>query len=60
MSFPLAAFSALCLRLGQLPEGRWLLLPGQAAVWITSVVILWLSFKSLQGLLDGRLLQPEG
>jgi tellurite resistance protein len=60
MSFPLAAFSALCLRLGQLPEGRWLLLPGQAAVWITSAVILWLSFKSLQGLLDGRLLQPEG
>ena len=60
MSFPLAAFSALCLRLGQLPEGHWLLLPGQAAVWVTSGVILWLSIKSLQGLLDGRLLQPEG
>ncbi len=60
MSFPLAAFSALCLRLGQLPDGNWLLLPGQAAVWITTAVILWLSFKSLQGLLDGRLLQPEG
>ena len=60
MSFPLAAFSALCLRLGQLPEGRWLLLPGQMALWATSAVILWLSIKSLQGLRDGRLLQPEG
>ena len=60
MSFPLAAFSALCLRLAQLPEGHWLLLPGQFALWITTGVILWLSFKSLQGLLDGRLLQPEG
>jgi tellurite resistance protein len=60
MSFPLAAFSALCLRLGQLTEGGWLLLPGQFALWTTTAVILWLSAKSLQGLLDGRLLQPEG
>ena len=60
MSFPLAAFSALCLRLGQLPEGNWLLWPGQLALWLTTGVILWLSLKSLQGLLDGRLLQPEG
>lgn len=60
MSFPLAAFSALCLRLAQLPDGNWLLLPGQLALWITSVVILWLSVKSLQGLLNGQLLQPEG
>jgi tellurite resistance protein len=60
MSFPLAAFSGLSLRLGQLPDGQWLLLPAQLALWITTAVILWLSAKSLQGLLDGRLLQPEG
>jgi len=60
MSFPLAAFSALCLKLGQSPDGGWLLLPGQGAVWITTLVILWLSLKSLQGLLNGHLLQPEG
>jgi tellurite resistance protein len=60
MSFPLAAFSALCLRLGQLSEGGWLLLPGQLALWVTTGVILWLSVKSLQGLIDGQLLQPEG
>jgi tellurite resistance protein len=60
MSFPLAAFSALCLRLGQLPEGQWLALPGQVVLWLTTAVIVWLSGKSVQGLLDGRLLQPEG
>jgi tellurite resistance protein len=60
MSFPLAAFSALCLRLGQLPDGQWLLLPAQLGLWVTTGVILWLSLRSLQGLLDGRLLQPEG
>jgi tellurite resistance protein len=60
MSFPLAAFSALCLKLGQSPDGGWLLLPGQGAVWITTLVILWLSLKSLRGLLNGHLLQPEG
>ena len=60
MSFPLAAFSALCLKLGQTPEGGWLLPAGQLAVGITTLVILWLSIKSLQGLLNGHLLQPEG
>ncbi|MFM2240834.1 MAG: hypothetical protein RJA69_2208 [Pseudomonadota bacterium] len=60
MSFPLAAFSALCLRLGQLPDGVWMQGPGLLALWITTGVILWLSFKSLQGLIDGHLLQPEG
>ena len=60
MSFPLAAFSALSLRLGQLPDGAWLLWPAQLALWITTAVILWLSLKSLQGLLNGHLLQPEG
>jgi tellurite resistance protein len=60
MSFPLAAFSALCLRLSRLPEGQWLIQPGQLALWLTTAVILWLSLKSLQGLMDGQLLQPEG
>jgi tellurite resistance protein len=60
MSFPLAAFSALCLRLGRLPDGQWLLQPGLWALWATSLIILWLSVKSVQGLLNGRLLQPEG
>lgn len=60
MSFPLAAFSALSLRLSRLPEGSWLMQPAQLALWITTGVILWLSVKSLQGLFNGHLLQPEG
>lgn len=60
MSFPLAAFSALCLRLSRLPEGQWLLQPAWLALGLTTGIILWLSWQSVLGLMNGRLLQPEG
>ena len=59
MSFPLAAFAALSLRLGQTAQGAWLQFPAQCALVIATLVILWLTLKTLQGLLNGHLLVPE-
>jgi tellurite resistance protein len=61
LSFPLAAFTTLTLRLLALQE-----LPGglmqTAAVLLlaaTSMVVLWLGFATVRGLRDGSLLAPE-
>jgi tellurite resistance protein len=60
MSFPLATFAALCLRLSLTPQGAWLSIPAMLSLVVATGVILWLSLKTLQGLLNGHLLVPEG
>ncbi|NJD89807.1 MAG: C4-dicarboxylate ABC transporter [Betaproteobacteria bacterium] len=57
MSFPLAAFSALTLRLG--PAGSAIAGAGILALAATSLVILALAFATVKGLRDGTLLAPE-
>jgi tellurite resistance protein len=59
MSFPLAAFTALTLRLAQTPEGYWLQMPATLMLAITSLVILGLSLGTWRGLRHGSLLVPE-
>ena len=63
LSFPLAAFTTLTLRLAQLqPESRWHGLLQNAGVLLlaaTSMVVLWLAFATVRGLRDGTLLAPE-
>ena len=59
MSFPMAAFTILTLRLASLSDCGWLVLPGYALLAITSTLILWLSLATLKGLLSGALLSPE-
>ena len=59
MSFPIAAFTILTLRLAALSDCGWLVLPGYALLAVTSLLILWLSFATLRGLLSGALLAPE-
>lgn len=59
MSFPLAAFTALTLRLAQMPDGRWLQMPATLMLAITSLVILGLSLGTWRGLRYGNLLVPE-
>lgn len=58
LSFPLAAFSALTLRLGEL-AGPAMATAGVAALAITSLVIAALALATLRGLRDGSLLAPE-
>ncbi len=60
VSFPMAACSALTLRLAQTPEGAWLTLPALALLAFTTLVILGLTLNTLRGLRQGHLLQPEG
>ena len=57
LSFPLAAFSALTLRLG--PPGSAISGAGILALSVTSLVILALAFATVKGLRDGTLLAPE-
>jgi tellurite resistance protein len=57
MSFPLAAFSALTLRLG--PPGSAISGVGILALAFTSLVILALAIATVKGLRDGTLLAPE-
>jgi tellurite resistance protein len=57
MSFPLAAFSALTLRLG--PPGSAISGVGILALALASLVILALAFATVKGLRDGTLLAPE-
>ena len=59
MSFPLAAFSALSLRVSQLEGGAWLQLPATVLLALTSLVILGLSFGTWRGLRHGHLLVAE-
>lgn len=59
MSFPLAAFAALTLRLADTPEGRWLLVPAIALLAFASLVVLALTLATLRGLRAGTLLVPE-
>ena len=59
MSFPIAAFTILTLRLAALSDCGWLVFPGYALLAVTSLLVLWLSFATLRGLLNGSLLAPE-
>lgn len=56
MSFPLAAFAALTLRLA---EGGVMQLLGLAALALASLVIAALALATLRGLRNGSLLAPE-
>ena len=61
LSFPLAAFTALTLRLVELQGasgGAWQL-AGVLLLAATSMVVLWLGFATVKGLRDGSLLAPE-
>jgi tellurite resistance protein len=60
MSFPLAAFTTLTLRLSSPPEGTWLQLPATALLAITFLVILGLTLGTWRGLRAGTLLVAEG
>lgn len=57
MSFPLAAFSALTLRLG--PPGSFIAGVGILALAVASLVILALAIATVKGLREGTLLAPE-
>jgi tellurite resistance protein len=63
LSFPLAAFTSLTLRLAELqPGSSWHGLLQNAGVLLlasTSMVVLWLGFATVRGLRDGTLLAPE-
>ena len=59
MSFPLAAFSALSLRVSQLDGGTWLQMPATVLLALTSLVILGLTFGTWRGLRHGHLLVAE-
>jgi tellurite resistance protein len=58
LSFPLAAFSALTLRLGE-HAGPVMTMLGVALLAATSLVIAALALATLRGLRDGSLLAPE-
>jgi tellurite resistance protein len=59
MSFPVAAFTILNLRLASASRCEWLVLPSYALLATTTALILWLSFATLKGLHRGALLSPE-
>jgi tellurite resistance protein len=59
MSFPLAAFSALTLRLASTAEGAWLQLPALGMLALASLVILGLTLGTWRGLRHGHLLVPS-
>jgi len=63
LSFPIAAFTSLTLRLAQAMEGQ----PGGAVMQglavlllaVTSVLLVWLSLSTVRGLRNGSMLAPE-
>jgi tellurite resistance protein len=57
LSFPLAAFAALTLRLAE--PGSALAGFAPVALALASLVIAWLVLATLRGLRDGSLLAPE-
>jgi len=59
MSFPLAAFSALTLRLANTSQGHWLQLPALGLLALTSLVILGLTLGTWRGLRQGSLLVAD-
>lgn len=61
LSFPLAAFTTLTLRLLALQEPAGGLMQTAAVLLLaaTSMVVLWLGFATVRGLRDGSLLAPE-
>jgi tellurite resistance protein len=59
MSFPLAAFTSLTLRLTHEPSGAWLQVPATLLLATTSLVILGLTLRTWQGLRHGHLLVAE-
>jgi tellurite resistance protein len=59
MSFPLAAFTSLTLRMTQAPGGAWLQMPATLLLAITSLLILSLTLSTWRGLRHGQLLVPE-
>jgi tellurite resistance protein len=59
MSFPMAAFTILTLRLASVANCGWLVLPSYALLAATTTLVLWLSFATLKGLQSGSLLSPE-
>ncbi len=59
MSFPLAAFTSMSLMMSQKTDGAWLQTPALMMLTLTSGVILWLTWKTLLGILGGVLLRPE-
>jgi tellurite resistance protein len=59
MSFPIAAFTTLTLRLSQEPGGAWLELPATVLLAGTSLLILSLTLGTWRGLRFGQLLVPE-
>lgn len=63
LSFPLASFTSLTLRLAELqPESPFhglLQTAGGLLLALTSVVVLWLALATVQGLRQGTLLSPE-
>ncbi len=58
MSFPLAAFTSLTLRMTHAPGGAWLQHPATLLLAITSLLILGLTLSTWRGLRHGNLLVP--
>ncbi len=59
MSFPLAAFTSLTLRMSDAPNGAWLQMPATLMLAVTSLLILGLTLSTWRGLRHGHLLTPE-
>ena len=59
MSFPMAAFTTLTLRMSQQLGGAWLQWPATLLLAVTSLLILGLTLNSWRGLRHGHLLVPE-
>lgn len=59
LSFPLAAFTSLTLRLSDAPNGAWLHMPSMVLLAITSLLILGLTLNTWRGLRHGHLLVAE-
>jgi tellurite resistance protein len=58
MSFPMAAFTTLTLRMSQEHGGSWLQLPATLLLAVTSLLILGLTLGTWRGLRHGHLLVP--
>jgi tellurite resistance protein len=59
MSFPMAAFTTLSLRMSQEQGGAWLELPATLLLAVTSLLILGLTLGTWRGLRHGQLLVAE-
>jgi tellurite resistance protein len=59
VSFPLAAFTTLTLRLAELAESGGLQMAGTLLLALTSLVVFGLCLGTVRGLRDGSLLAPE-